>query len=514
MKRFIPIVLVAAVLGFGAGRAVSALAQDSGTSAGGVLTPGGTLVRDYLKVLESGKPDVIRKFLEKRCAASLLERLPLSLLITFNRAPYLESGGLGYDFHRVLPGSDHELGALIRNRLTGAWLRLSIPVAKYSPDKISGLVELKPISVPVGEQSRQKLTDAEILGRLGRCMARLEEEDEFSGAVLVAKNGTPLFQEVYGLASKSYLVPNRLDTRFNIASVGKMFTGVAVAQLVQGGKLSFEDSLDKYLPADWLDPHVSRKIQIRHLLTHTSGLGDYFRKLRQQPLTHVFRGVGDYRPLIIGEKLEFEPGTKWSYSNTGILLAGVVIEQVTGESYFDYVREHIFEKAGMLETGAFEKDHPLPNRSTGYMKVYAEDGPEWVNNLYSPVMKAGPSGGFFSTVEDMLRFATALQSYRLLSPEYTKTVVSAKPEIGSPFYGYGFFVSRGNTGRVISHEGDGTGIQASFRMYLDLGYVVVVLSNYGRPSASIVDHVMEQMMAACDKAESTAERRERERRKP
>jgi CubicO group peptidase (beta-lactamase class C family) len=328
-------------------------------------------------------------------------------------------------------------------------------------------------------------------------MAKLAEDDAFAGAVLIAKDGEPLFKKAYGLASKSYQVPNQLDTKFNIASMGKMITGVAIAQLVEQGRLSFEDPLDRYLPEDWLRADVSEKIQIRHLLTHTSGLGDYFRKMRQHPSPMPFRGLEDYKPLVADVSLSFEPGTKWSYSNTGMLLLGVVIEQVTGESYFDYVRNHIYQPSGMVNTDAYEKDHPVPNRSIGYVKVYSNKEVEWISNqYYSRVVKGGPSGGSYSTVEDLLRFAVALQTHKLLSPDYTDLVLSPKPELTSPFYGYGFYVSQSEVGQIAEHGGDGTGIESSFRMYLDSGYVVAVLSNYGKPAASIVDKVIHQMIIA------------------
>jgi CubicO group peptidase (beta-lactamase class C family) len=273
-----------------------------------------------------------------------------------------------------------------------------------------------------------------------------------------------------------------------------MFTGVAVAQLAEEEKLSLDDPVSKYVPADLLKPEVRERIQVQHLLTHTSGLGDYFRKLYEQPSPMVFRKLEDYRPLVVDATPAFDPGTRWSYSNLGYLLLGVVIEQASGESYFDYVRRHIFEPAGMVDSGFYEKDRPVPNRATGYVKEHAADGVQWMSNRYTRVMRGMPSGGAFSTAEDLLRFDTALRTHVLLGPEYTEKVLSPKPEVNSPFYGYGFYVSEGEAGRVAEHSGDGTGIMGSLRMYLDAGYTVAVLSNYNRPSADIVDSVIHQLI--------------------
>ena len=205
-----------------------------------------------------------------------------------------------------------------------------------------------------------------------------------------------------------------------------------------------------------------------------------------------FRSVDDYKTIIADEIPAFEPGTKWSYSNTGMHLLGVVIEKVTGESYFDYIRDNIYKPAGMVDTDAYDKDIPLANRATGYTK----EGGVWRTSLFTRVLKGGPSGGGYSTVEDFLKFDNAIREHKLLSPEYTEMVLSAKPEVNSTFYGYGFFVSQGDAGRIAEHGGDGTGINTSFKMYLDSGYTVVVLSNYSRPAANIVSNVIHQMIVS------------------
>lgn len=272
--------------------------------------------------------------------------------------------------------------------------------------------------------------------------------------------------------------------------MGKMFTGIAVAQLAEQGTLSFEDPVTKYLSSDWIKPEIGDKIQLKHLLTHTSGFGTYFRKMYEQTKQPFFRNIDDYKILIADEIPTFEPGTKWSYSNTGMHLLGVVIEKVAGESYFDYIRNHIYTPAGMLNTGAFDKDIPLPNRASGYKK----EGGQWRSIPFTRVLKGGPSGGNFSTVEDLLKFDIALRTHKLLSPEYTETVLTAKPEVNSESYGYGFFVSVGDGERTAAHGGDGMGISSQFKMYLDSDYTVVVLSNYNRPAAKTVADAIHQMI--------------------
>ena len=334
------------------------------------------------------------------------------------------------------------------------------------------------------------MIDNRIAQRLELSISKLVEADEFSGAVLVAKNGKPLYKNAYGLANKSYKAPNLIDTKFNIASMGKMFTGVAVAQLVEKNKLAFDDYISKYLTSDWIMPEVSSKIQIQHLLTHTSGFGTYFRKMYEQTKQPFFRNIDDYMLLIADETPAFAPGTNWSYSNIGMHLLGVVIEKVTSESYFDYLRNYIYQPSGMVNTDAYEKDIPLVNRATGYKK---ERG-QWRSIPFTRVLKGGPSGGSLSTVEDLLNFDIALRTHKLLNSAYTELVMTAKPEINSPYYGYGFFVSDGDAGHLANHGGDGTGISSQFTMYLDLDYTVIVLSNYHRPAAKNVADVIHKII--------------------
>jgi len=452
------------------------------------------LVLEYLDVISSGAPLTIQSYLTENYDPTFFKRLPPFAHLLIHRGFYYETAGLGYKFQSIESSSKNGISALVQNKLTDAWLSLRLPLAANPPHKINRFPEFKPASPPPGTSSPGRLSDEKIVEKLEMCMARLVEGDDFSGAILLARGGKPLFNKAYGLASRADQASNRTDTKFNIASMGKMFTGVAVAQLAEQGKLSFDDPLDKYLPAEWLNPEVSRKIKIKHLLTHTSGLGDYFVKLRGQPKGVVFRSLEDYRPLVADESLSFEPGTRWSYSNTGMLLAGVVIEQATGESYFDYVRNHIYKPAGMTNTDAYDKDGPEPNKATGYIKIYTDKGVDWMSSTGERVMKGMPSGGSFSTVEDLLRFDIALRNHKLLSPEYTGIVLSTKPEISSPFYGYGFNISECDAGRIAEHGGDGTGIQSSFRMYLDSGYTVAVLANRSTPAASIVDNVIHQLM--------------------
>ncbi|HEV8363695.1 MAG TPA: serine hydrolase domain-containing protein [Gemmatimonadaceae bacterium] len=332
-------------------------------------------------------------------------------------------------------------------------------------------------------QGASRVPDAEIIAQLKAHVDRLAQADSFSGAVLIAKDGKVLWSQAYGIADRNFNVPNKVDTKFNLGSMNKMFTAVAIAQLVERGVLSFDDPVSKWVPGA-LQGDAGDKVRIKHLLSHTSGLGSYFTDEWDKASRALYRSVDDWMPLAKQETLQFEPGTRWAYSNTGMLVAGKVIEAASKQSYFDYVREHIYKPAGMANTDAYELDMVTPNLAVGYEREMTSNGPRWRNNIFMHVIKGGPAGGGYSTVEDLLKFDVALRSGKLVGEDFVRLLTTPKPEISSPQYGYGFGIFAG--GQIVGHSGGFPGISANLDMYLTSGYTTAVLSNYGRGSQPVV----------------------------
>lgn len=339
--------------------------------------------------------------------------------------------------------------------------------------------------------ANRKMSDAEIAQNLEAYIEKRVAADKFSGAVLVAKDGVLIFKKAYGLASRAYNIPNRTDTKFNLGSMNKMFTAVAVAQLAEQGKLSFNDTIGKHLP-DYPNKIVADKVTIHHLLTHTSGLSDYFNSKFEDSSRAKFKTVQDYLPLFVNDSLKFEPGAKWQYSNAGFMVLGAIIEKVSGQNYFDYVREHIYKPAGMTNTDAYEMDGDTPNLATGYTNRVPKGMPtptQRKNNIFLHVFKGSPAGGGYSTVEDLLRFATALLGHKLLNAKSTDVILTGKtntPRGENEKYAYGFFEEIVNGQRQVGHGGAFSGINAELRMYPGNGYTVAVMSNYDPPAATLV----------------------------
>jgi D-alanyl-D-alanine carboxypeptidase len=350
---------------------------------------------------------------------------------------------------------------------------------------ISAVAALALVAHPNETQDDHRTTAAAaITESLEAYVDTLAASDEFSGAVLVAKDGKAFFAKAYGMADKDAKIPNRVDTRFNLGSMNKMFTAVAVAQLAERGKLSFNDPISKHVP-DYPNRAVADKVTIRHLLTHTSGMGNYQNESYYAHLDDM-KTVADLVPLFANDSLSFEPGAGWDYSNAGFVVLGLIVEKVSGESYFDYVERHVFKPAGMTRTGFYERDSKASNRAVGYMRVNAEgepdpDSPRRENTSTRP-FRGSPAGGAYSTVGDMLKFSSALLDHKLLDREHTGILMSGQVKVpeGWPMseYGYGFAVSDVDGTRIVGHGGTGLGIAGKFDMYPEIGYTVVILSNY------------------------------------
>lgn len=452
--------------------------------------PAARRAAELLALVESGDYSAIAAYARANYAPAFLDGAPLDVHVGF--VFRLRETGGGFESHGFQEVTPTRAVALLRSKLTGDWSAIAVEVEPAAPNRIVGLGSAPP-NVPASAAGPAKrLTLDEASRELDAFVTKLAEAGAFSGSVLLAKDGRVLYAKAFGEANKDFGAPNRVDTKFNLGSMNKMFTAVSIAQLVERGKLSYEDPLSKFLP-DFPDPASAGKIRIKHLLSHTSGLGSYFNDKFFDSSRAKYRTVDDMMELAKGETLQFEPGTKWSYSNTGMLVLGKVIEKVTGESYFDYVRENVYKPAGMANTDCYELDGVNPNLAVGYDKEYSAAGVRFRNNLYTHVMRGGPAGGGFSTVEDLLKFSEALRAGKLVSAASYALLTSPKPELNSPSYGYGFQVD--TAGRRVGHSGGFVGISSNLDMYMDGGYTTVVMSNYSGAAGPVV-----RKMAALVKA--------------
>ncbi|HEY2025900.1 MAG TPA: serine hydrolase [Gemmatimonadaceae bacterium] len=462
---------------------VAAIAATPALLGAQTQPPATRRAHEIVALINSATPADIRAYVDTAFAPRMRE-FPMAAHLNFMMGQRERSQGL--EWIAVQDEAPSATTALLRQKLTGEPIALAVLVDSTAPYLVSGIGQRPPrpkgVSAPAAVAS-----DAELVDQLQRYVEALARADVFSGTVLLAKDGRTLYAAAFGQANKDFGAPNRIDTKFNLGSMNKMFTAVTIAQLVEQGKLSYDDPLSKFIP-DFPNAASAGKVRIKHLLTHTSGLGSYFNEEFQRSSRARFRTVDDMMQLAKGDSLAFEPGTKWSYSNTGMLVLGKVIEVVTKQDYFTYVREHLYRPAGMTNTDAYELDHVNPNLAVGYEKQFQDDGTkQFRNNIFQHVIRGGPAGGGYSTAEDLVRFAEALKGGKLVSPASYELMTTPKPEVSSPEYGYGFGVDP-QTG-IVGHSGGFPGISSNLDIFKGTGYVAVVLSNYGGASQPVVEKI-------------------------
>ena len=331
-------------------------------------------------------------------------------------------------------------------------------------------------------------------------LQRRADAEQFSGAVLIARHGTTLLESAYGLADRERQVRNTPQTRFRFGSMGKMFTAVAIMQLVQAGKVRLDDPIGKFLP-DYPNADVA-KVTIEQLLTHTGGTGDIFGPEFADHRTEL-KELSDYVALFGRRGTQFVPGSRHEYSNYGFILLGRVIEVVSGKPYHEYLTESVFGPAQMNSSGNLPERPPIANLAVGYTHgdgPVRGPGPGPGPDQRNPPHTQGPlrsadeflpyrgtsAGGGYSTVGDLLRFANALEAHQLLNATLSEAMTTGKVNTPRPGlkYAFGFEDETLADGvRRIGHGGGGPGINGILWIFPKAQLVVVVLANLDPPAA-------------------------------
>ena len=306
----------------------------------------------------------------------------------------------------------------------------------------------------------------------------------FSGVVLVARDGQPVYSAAYGMADRARAVPNAVDTRFNLGSMNKMWTAIAVAQLVEQGKVDLDATVGKYVP-DLPNKSIRETVKVRHLLSHTSGMGSYFRKgfLRDKVYAKT---AADYVPFYADDSLSFTPGNRMQYSNSGFALLGLIVERASGQSYFDYMKKHIIDRASMKRAAFVDvRAHPS-DVAIGYAKPQ-DGGASVIENWDFIEQHSSPAGGAFASAPDLVAFSRALWGGKLVNAELVNRFTTGQVAMGPQMqYAFGFGVGKIGTWRQVGHNGGIPGANAEFMMFPDQGIDVVVLANIDGPAATAV----------------------------
>ena len=449
-------------------------------------TPQGRRIAALIAAFETGTPEAIRAFVTTNFAASAQKEVPLEQRVQRLGAMAREVGPLA--FQQMLPSQAPEIRFLARATKTRQWFEIGM-MLEPSPDFAILGWKIDDSEGPGAPAESRKGSDAEVAAAAEALLSAGHGEGSFSGVVLIAKNGKPFFHKAYGMANRDFGAPSRPDTKFNLGSINKVFTQVAIAQLAEHGKLSLSDTIRKHLP-DYLSA-VADKITIQQLVTMTSGLGDFFGERFDATPKSRFRTLADFVPLFVNRPLLFEPGTSRSYSNAGYIVLGLVIEKASGQSYYDYVRQHVFLPAGMKDTDAYMQDAVVPNRAVGYTRE-SEDGKPQPGpkrtNVYTLPARSSSAGGGYSTAPDLLAFDSAMRADKLLSPAWTGWYFSDKSK--APAAGAAPRKHSGGSG----FAGGSPGVNGVIETDLDTGYSIVVLSNDDPPSAETVAKKIRQWL--------------------
>lgn len=477
--RYLAVVYAAALISAVVLAPRCSLAQDN-VVASIPDTPAGKQFAAWLQVVNSGDLKSIRQFVADNFAPPPGVELPVDAIASRQFGIYQSTDGL--TLLKTTSPSPATVTAHLQSKRTGYCIEYTLAVAAEAPHKILGS-RLLGCETPAELLPADKLTAEEIERRLDQLLDGLVARDAFSGVVLVAKGDRPIYAKAFGKANLAWNAPNSIDTRFNLASITKMFTAVAVAQLAEQGKLNYEDVVGKFLP-EYANKDVAENVTVRHLLTHSSGLRDNPAALDAAMRSVRAQTIRELLTPFEGEPLHLRPGERFQYCNLGYLLLGAIIEKASGEDYYAYIQSHVFEPAGMHATGFYELDADPANLATGYMDA---GGGKRRSNIFHLPVRGVPFSCAYSTAPDLATFAGALQNATLLQSQSLDEMWTGKvnhTEPGSQ-YGYGCIVKRYNGTRIVGHGGGWVGITDKYEIYPDLGYSVVILTNIDSDPNSI-----------------------------
>ena len=442
-------------------------------------TPAGQRAREVLELIDIGDAGAGEEFITNSYAEGFKNAFSMQQHVGLFTATKRQFGELELDW--IENASEYSIAVILKSKTSDMGLRILIDLESSAPYKIArigvrpaGRSSSHPSSQASGNAQDTPFSDWQ---EMDAQLVRQTRAKRFSGVVLVAKEGNPVFKKAYGMASKTYQVPNKIDTKFNLASLGKWFTSVAVTKLVEAGKIHFDDPIGMYLKD--FPKEAAEKVTIRHLLQMRSGWGDYWDNETYQNKWDNLRTVPDYIAFLKDLPLQFEPGTQMIHSNTSFMVLGAIIEAVSGQDFKTYVSEHILKPAGMFSTyPCAARDEPMTNVATGYTNLNHFDpdktGYQW-SNIYFIAASGTPAGGGYSTVEDFMAFDTALRNHRLLSEKYTNFILNryqgnVEEAVDVPSF-------------LLRTAGATLGANTFYALDFKQGYTIIIFTNYDMPVA-------------------------------
>ena len=489
MKRSFPRIIT------GTGLLLLASTASAATAASATLpdTAVGRLAGTLVRHVASDDPAQIRHWAPDILAASVAADDKTDFIAGLVSAVRDEGGVDVFDV-RTDPHQPGFLEVAVKGHRDGQAALFGLAADPAHPDRFAQAM-MVPMDDPLyADWPKGPVSHAQFRKLIHTALERLVGTYDFSGCVSVFDGGETVFDECRGLADRGFNVPVGHQTKFHVGSIGKMFTAVAIAQLVEAGKLSWNDTLAKWVP-EYPDQAMAKKITVWELLHHTAGLGDF---MVPDYFEHSARYVNpmDYLGLIARQPKVGEPGKDLSYSNAGYVLLGRIIENVSGENYFDYIQHHVFEPAQMTSSGFDSLDEIVPGLAVGY---YHDDGVfsrTWKANWVHSVYKGSPAGGGYSTNADLLRFARALHGSKLLKPATLAKMFDGELPAGPGAIGAGIDERLSHGRHIRGHQGGIEGTTADLEMVWETGAAVVLTSNEGPSQHWLLAEQITDLLAA------------------
>lgn len=366
------------------------------------------------------------------------------------------------------------LHVFAKSEKSGRWQDLQTrvdPEAPYLLREIAFIAEVsEPVALPNGD-----IESPETAAWLNEYIDRLIREEGLSGSVLLERGGEIVFERHFGFADEGATIPVTAQTRFNLGSGNKMFTALAVMMLEGEGKLRLDDPIGKYFE-DFPDKAAAGKITIAHLLSHTSGIAEYWTAETAEAV-RAAAGSADLLALVYRAGMRSEPGAVYEYSNSNFVLAGLIIERAAGVPYDDFIRARVTGPLGLRDTDTFMMDGSVPGLAQRLTRNEAGTG--W--RALPPGRKGGSAGGGYSTARDMLAFSRALTSGRIVPlPTLKRMTTSQTPDATrdeGDDYGFGFILQRVGNVRAWGHGGIARGVNFEYRRYPDIDATLITFSN-------------------------------------
>ena len=436
-------------------------------------TPVGIVFIDWLESFNLGELEQMQSFDEKHCQG---EAPPMAPMLDFRE----QTGG--FALLRIIRSEPFSLIVIIQEKHSDTVAQLEMSVSSEDPQQMLNLnlfMTARPADLAI-----ERMTESAALKALSAHAESESKHDRFSGALLIAKQGKILLQECWGLADRESGKAISLDTQFRLGSINKMFTAVAILQLIEKRQLTLDDPIGNHL-TDYPHKETASKVTVRHLLTHTGGTGDIFGPAFNKNRL-ALKEHSDYLKLYGERALTHEPGSEHQYSNFGYVLLGALIENLSSVSYNQFMRDNIFLPVGMTSTDSEPETSNVLNRC----KSYTRDDGKWLPNADFLPWSGNAAGGGYSTVGDLFRFSKALESDSLIS----RAMLIEATRLQTEDYGFGFELSGEGLLQNYGHGGGAPGMNGMIRIYPKLGYLLIGLSNFDpRAATRLIDYYEHRM---------------------